>query len=157
MPCLWWVTRWSTAFFAIISFENNDSKSTIKRNLFTCQSAVNYRMNLCKANKVKKRAVLVLTLHKEYGIVIMHRISRYSSAWFVCALQKRKMYVSSVVGLLPFGGLDQLCIAQAESVFQPSVCLLCQEWSFFIAFFNPEEEKQCNIPSKNRSTTFCAW
>ena len=49
---------------------------------------------------------------------------------------KRKSYVSSVVGLLPFGGLDQLCIAQAESVFQPSVCLLCQEWSFFIAFFN---------------------
>ena len=49
---------------------------------------------------------------------------------------KRKSYVSSVVGLLPFGGLDQLCIAQAESVFQPSVCLLCQEWSFFIAFSN---------------------
>ena len=44
--------------------------------------------------------------------------------------------MSSVVGLLPFGGLDQLCIAQAESVFQPSVCLLCQEWSFFIAFSN---------------------
>ena len=44
-----------------------------KRNLFTCQSAVNYRLNLCKANKMKKRAVLVLTRHKEYGIVIMHR------------------------------------------------------------------------------------
>ena len=55
-------------------------KSTNRRNLFTCQSAVNYRLNLCKTNKVKKRAVLVLTLHKEYGIVIMHRISRYSSA-----------------------------------------------------------------------------
>jgi hypothetical protein len=60
--------------------KSTNKKSTNKRNLFTCQSAVNYRLNLCKANKVKKRAVLVLTLHKEYGIVIMHRISRYSSA-----------------------------------------------------------------------------
>ena len=50
----------------------------------------------------------------------------YSTIFFaVC--QDRNLYVSSVVGLLPFGGLDQLCIAQAESVFQPSVCLLCQE------------------------------
>lgn len=55
-------------------------KCTNKRNPFTCQSAVNYRLNLCKSNKVKKRAVLALTLHKEYGIVNMHRISRYSSA-----------------------------------------------------------------------------
>ena len=51
-----------------------------KRNLFTCQSAVNYRLNLCKANKVKKRAVLALTLHKECDIVVLHRINRYSSA-----------------------------------------------------------------------------
>ena len=65
-------------------------KSTNRRNLFTCQSAVNYRLNLCKANKVKKRAVLVLTLHKECDIVVLHRINRYSSAWFVCALQKKK-------------------------------------------------------------------
>ena len=50
------------------------------KNLFACQSAVNYRLNLCKANKMKKRAVLVLTRHKEYGIVIMHRINCYSSA-----------------------------------------------------------------------------
>ena len=55
-------------------------KCTNKRNLFTCQSAVNYRLNLCKANKVKKRAVLALTLHKECDIVVLYRINRYSSA-----------------------------------------------------------------------------
>ena len=57
-----------------------------------------------------------------------------------------KSYVSSVVGLLPFGGLDQLCIAQAESVFQPSVCLLCQEWSFFYCLF-------CNLRRRNDAYT----
>ena len=69
---------------------------------------------------------------------------------------KRKSYVSSVVGLLPFGGLDQLCIAQAESVFQPSVCLLCQGWSFFIAFFNPRRRNMDCLPKQARREKFCA-
>ena len=61
--------------------------------------------------------------------------SRSAFMWRAALGQiKRKSYVSSVVGLLPFGGLDQLCIAQAESVFQPSVCLLCREWSFLLPF-----------------------
>ena len=71
---------------------------------------------------------------------------------------KRKSYVSSVVGLLPFGGLDQLCTAQAESVFQPSVLFAVSGVVFFYCLFRPEEEKRCNIPSKNRSTTTsCGW
>ena len=49
---------------------------------------------------------------------------------------KRKSYVSSVVGLLPFGGLDQLCIAQAESVFQPSVLFAVSGVVFFYCLFH---------------------
>ena len=54
---------------------------------------------------------------------------------------KRKSYVSSVVGLLPFGGLDQLCTAQAESVFQPSVLFAVSGVVFFYCLFRPEEER----------------
>ena len=45
------------------------------------------------------------------------------------------MYVSSVVGLLPFGGLDQLCTAKAESVSKSSVLFVVVSVVFFIAIF----------------------
>lgn len=45
------------------------------------------------------------------------------------------MYVSSVVGLLPFGGLDQLCTAKAGSVSKPSVLFVVVSVVFFIAIF----------------------
>ena len=51
-----------------------------KKNILTCQSAVENHLILGKIDKVKKKPVSVLTLHKEYGIVIKHRINRYSSA-----------------------------------------------------------------------------
>ena len=35
-----------------------------------CQSAVENHLSLDKVNKVKKKPVSILTLHKEYGIVI---------------------------------------------------------------------------------------
>ena len=47
------------------------------------------------------------------------------------------MYVSSVVGLLPFGGLDQLCTAKAESVSKPSVLFVVVSVVFFYCHFLP--------------------
>ena len=129
-----------------------------KRNLFTCQSAVNYRLNLCKANKVKKRAVLALTLHKECDIVVLYRINRYSSAWFVCALQKKKnvreqrRWIVTVWRARPTLHSTSRKRVSAFGMFAVSRVV------FFYCLFQPEEEKQCNIPSKSQSTTtFCAW
>ena len=51
-----------------------------KRNTLTCQSAVKNHLSLGKIDKVKKKAASILTLHKEYGIVIKHRINFHSSA-----------------------------------------------------------------------------
>ena len=50
-----------------------------KRNILTCQSAVENHLSLGKIDKVKKKSVFILTLHKEYGIVIKHKIN-YSSS-----------------------------------------------------------------------------
>ena len=50
------------------------------RNTLTCQSAVKNHLSLGKIDKVKKKAASILTLHKEYGIVIKHRINFHSSA-----------------------------------------------------------------------------
>lgn len=41
-----------------------------KRKILTCRSAVENHLSLDKVNKVKKKPVSFLTLHKEYGIVI---------------------------------------------------------------------------------------
>ena len=51
-----------------------------KRNTLTCQSAVENHLSLGKIDKVKKKPVSILTLHKEYGIVIKHKINYSSSA-----------------------------------------------------------------------------
>ena len=51
-----------------------------KRNTLTCQSAVENHLILGKIDKVKKKPVSILTLHKEYGIVIKHKINYSSSA-----------------------------------------------------------------------------
>ena len=50
------------------------------RNTLTCQSAVKNHLSLGKIDKVKKKAASILTLHKEYGIVVKHKISYSSSA-----------------------------------------------------------------------------
>ena len=50
-----------------------------KRNILTCQFAVENHLSLGKIDKVKKKPVSILTLHKEYGIVIKHRINFHSS------------------------------------------------------------------------------
>ena len=50
-----------------------------KRNTLTCQSAVKNHLSLGKIDKVKKKAASILTLHKEYGIVVKHKISYFSS------------------------------------------------------------------------------
>ena len=50
------------------------------RNTLTCQSAVKNHLSLGKIDKVKKKAASILTLHKEYGIVVKHKISYFSSA-----------------------------------------------------------------------------
>ena len=75
----WWVTRWSTAFSAMILIENNCTYKA-KRNILTCQSAVENHLSLGKIDKVKKKPVSFLTLHKEYGIVVKHKINYSSSA-----------------------------------------------------------------------------
>ena len=51
-----------------------------KRNTLTCQSAVENYPSLGKIDKVKKKSVSILTLHKECGIVVKHKISYSSSA-----------------------------------------------------------------------------
>ena len=51
-----------------------------KRNILTCQSAVENHLILSKIDKVKKKSVSILTLHKECGIVIKHKINYSSSA-----------------------------------------------------------------------------
>ena len=51
-----------------------------KRKILTCQSAVESRLSLDEMDKVKKKPVSILTLHKEYGIVIKHKINYSSSA-----------------------------------------------------------------------------
>ena len=55
------------------------SKLTSK-NILTCQFAVENHLSLGKIDKVKKKPVPILTLRKEYGIVIKHRINFHSSA-----------------------------------------------------------------------------
>ena len=50
-----------------------------KRNILTCQLAVENHLSLGKIDKVKKKPVSILTLRKEYGIVIKHRINFHSS------------------------------------------------------------------------------
>ena len=51
-----------------------------KRNILTCRFAVENHLSLGKIDKVKKKLVPILTLRKEYGIVIKHRINFHSSA-----------------------------------------------------------------------------
>ena len=51
-----------------------------KRNILTCQFAVENHLSLGKIDKVKKKSVSILTLRKEYGIVIKHRINFHLSA-----------------------------------------------------------------------------
>ena len=51
-----------------------------KRNIPTCQSAVENHLSLGKINKAKKKPVSILTHSKEYGTVIKHRINFDSSA-----------------------------------------------------------------------------
>ena len=51
-----------------------------KKKILTCQSAVENHLSLGKIDKVKKKLVPILTLRKEYGIVIKHRINFHSSA-----------------------------------------------------------------------------
>ena len=51
-----------------------------KRNILTCQFAVENHLSLGKIDKVKKKPVPILTLRKEYDIVIKHRINFHSSA-----------------------------------------------------------------------------
>ena len=63
----------------MISIECNCTYKA-KRNILTCQSAVKYHLSLGKIDKVKKKPVSILTLRKEYGIVIKHRINFHSSA-----------------------------------------------------------------------------
>ena len=50
-----------------------------KRNILTWQFAVENHLSLGKIDKVKKKPVPILTLRKEYGIVIKHRINFHSS------------------------------------------------------------------------------
>ena len=50
-----------------------------KRKILTCQFAVENHLSLGKIDKVKKKPVPILTLRKEYGIVIKHRINFHSS------------------------------------------------------------------------------
>ena len=50
-----------------------------KRNILTCQFAVENHLSLGKIDKVKKKPVPILTLRKEYGIVVKHRINFHSS------------------------------------------------------------------------------
>ena len=64
----------------MISIENNCTYKAQKRNIPTCQSAVKYHISLGKIDKVKKKSVSILTLHKEYGIVVKHKINDSSSA-----------------------------------------------------------------------------
>ena len=51
-----------------------------KRNILTCQFAVENHLSLGKIDKVKKKPVPILTLRKEYGTVIKHRINFHLSA-----------------------------------------------------------------------------
>ena len=51
-----------------------------KRNILTCQFAVENHLSLGEIDKVKKKPVPILTLRKEYGIVTKHRINFHSSA-----------------------------------------------------------------------------
>ena len=64
----------------MISIENNGTYKAKKKNILTCQSAVENHLSLGKIDKVKKKSVFILTLHKEYGIVIKHKINYSSSA-----------------------------------------------------------------------------
>jgi hypothetical protein len=65
----------------MISIENNCTyKAKKKKNILTCQFAVENHLSLGKIDKVKKKPVPILTLRKEYGIVIKHRINFHSSA-----------------------------------------------------------------------------
>ena len=51
-----------------------------KRNILTCQFAVENHLSLGKIDKVKKKPVPILTFRKEYGIVNKHRINFHLSA-----------------------------------------------------------------------------
>ena len=61
-------------------WDNNSSDIKQKRNILTCQFAVENHLSLGKIDKVKKKPVPILTLRKEYGIVIKHRINFHLSA-----------------------------------------------------------------------------
>ena len=50
-----------------------------KRKILTWQFAVENHLSLGKIDKVKKKPVPILTLRKEYGIVIKHRINFHLS------------------------------------------------------------------------------
>jgi len=75
---------------------------------------------------------------------------------FVFPRKSFYMYVSSVVGLLPFGGLDQLCTAQAESVFKPSVLFVVVSVVFFYCHFLKFRKRGERMNVKNTSRIITA-